>query len=182
MCTVCGEVVRGGVSRVEHERGTIHRFNLFAEQPHADRDTQVQRGRRVAATGCLLLLLLLLLLAHSQTPLSDCRTVRAYTQALLAAEGTQRLQRLRAAEDEATEKLAAVRHEAQQRSTVGYRLLRKAGWKEGDSIGLRGGACATGRPDGRASLSRKAVHIMCLGISRCCAGGQGRRRSRSGRD
>lgn len=38
-CAVCAEFVQQG-SRAEHERGTLHRFNLFAEQPHDDRISQ----------------------------------------------------------------------------------------------------------------------------------------------
>lgn len=109
-CAVCAEFVQRG-SRAEHERGTLHRFNLFAEQPHDDRTTQAA---------------------------AEPAAVQARHAAVTAAAS---------ARNEAAQ-LAA------QRQSVGYRMLKLAGWKEGEGLGLRGdGATApiptrlvTGRP------------------------------------
>ena len=93
-CPVCAEFVQCG-SRAEHERGTLHRFNLFAEQQHNDRTTQAA---------------------------AEPAAVQAKHAAAIAAAS---------ARNEAA-------HLAAQRESVGYRMLKLAGWKEGEGLGLRG--------------------------------------------
>ena len=93
-CVVCAEFVQCG-TRAEHERGTLHRFNMFAEQPHHDRTTQVATEPAVV----------------------QARNDAAAAAALARSEAAQ---------------LAA------QRQSVGYRMLKLAGWKEGEGLGLHG--------------------------------------------
>ena len=93
-CVVCAEFVQRG-SRAEHERGTLHRFNLFAEQPHDDRTTQ----------------------AAAEPAAVQARNDAAAAAAYARSEAAQ---------------LAA------QRQSVGYRMLKLAGWKEGEGLGAHG--------------------------------------------
>ena len=113
-CDLCAQFVRHG-SRAEHERGTLHRFNLFAEQPHPDRSTQ----------------------AAAEPDVVDARNAAAAAVAAAASEAAQ---------------LAA------QRQSVGYKMLKLAGWKEGEGLGRRGDGAtapvATRLVKGRPGLER----------------------------
>ena len=50
-CAVCSVRVSDGSSVSEHERGTLHRFNLFAEQPHDDRASQAAAAPEAQAAA-----------------------------------------------------------------------------------------------------------------------------------
>ena len=50
-CAVCSVRVTDGSSVREHERGTLHRFNLFAEQPHDDRSSQAAAAPEAQAAA-----------------------------------------------------------------------------------------------------------------------------------
>jgi hypothetical protein len=92
-CAVCGDNVVG-MSRVEHERGTVHRFHLY----------EMQQPEKVGDGP---------------------------------SDGLNRLARLRKAEVLVAEEEAKQKHLRVQRVSVGYRMLQKQGWKEGEGIGLR---------------------------------------------
>jgi hypothetical protein len=113
-CAVCAEWVSKG-SVQEHERSTLHRFNMFAETPHDDRSTQAA---------------------------AEPAAVRAAAAAAAAAA-------------EARSEAAQL---AAQRQSVGYKMLKLAGWKEGEGLGLRSSGATAPVPTrlvkGRPGLER----------------------------